>query len=293
MGTPSQALDYDTDMQTIRDYVHSVVETQAKLATSYTTALENFQTTVLTASPKEAKPAVLGAILKSGLKSVEKAAVSAVKGSTGADLGPLVDMLHAVSDEIDRAAKAATSYAVGSWIKSIRTTISKTYTQGQTGESLRNQLVEEYNQNDEGGRGGYIAGIENELEAMTSVTVPEPAAIELALYVGWINQYFNSDCIDGTGIINLNFTADGAPDSAEVIAPLGDKIAGALNSTMDEVGVATLMDLDVVKKVCRDDVCACFEGNNVVRKSVLDDDTQAFLSDPETWAQIPRFTAAS
>jgi len=134
MGTPSQALDYDTDMQTIRDYVQSVVETQAKLATSYTSALDNFQTTVLTASPADAKPDVLGAILKSGLKSVEKSAVSAVKDSTGADLGPLVDMLQAVSDEIDRAAKAATSYAVGAWIKRIRTSVSNSYTQGQTGE---------------------------------------------------------------------------------------------------------------------------------------------------------------
>ncbi len=69
MGTPSQALDYDTDMQTIRDYVQSVVETQAKLATSYTSALDNFQTTVLTASPADAKPDVLGAILKSSSQS--------------------------------------------------------------------------------------------------------------------------------------------------------------------------------------------------------------------------------
>jgi hypothetical protein len=291
MGTPSQALDYDTDQQTIRDYVQSVVETQAKLATSYTTALDNFQTTVLTASPKDAKPDVLGVILKSGLKSIEKSAVSAVKSSTGADLGPLVDMLNAISDEIDRAAKAAANYAVGTWIKSVRTSVSNAYTQGQTGENLRQQIVAEYNQNDEGGRGGYIAGIQNELEAMQTVTVPASQAIELALYVAWINQSFNSDCIDGTGIINLNFTDDGSPDSATVVAPLGDKIGPALNTAMNGAGVSGLMDLDVVKKVCKADACACFEGDNVVRKSVLDDDTQTFLADPATWAQFKRFTA--
>jgi hypothetical protein len=290
MGSPSQALDYDTDMQTIRDYVQSVIEAQAKLANAYTAALDNFQTTVLTASPAEAKPNILGAVLKSGLKSLEKLAVSAVKDSTGADLGPLVDMLNAVSDEIDRAAKAATSYQVGSWIKSIRTSVSNSYTQSQTGESLRKQLVDEYNQNDEGGRGGYIAGIENELSAMQTVTAPKAQAIEVALYVAWINQNFNNDCIDGTGIINLNFDSDGNPDSATVVAPLADKIAAALNNTMAAAGMHTLMDLDVVKKVCRDDVCACFEGNNVVRKSVLDDDTQSFLSSQDTWNQFTKFT---
>jgi hypothetical protein len=289
MGSPSQALDFDTDMQTIRDYVDSIVETQTKLATSYTTALDNFQTTVLTASPTDAKPDLLGAVLKSGLKSIEKVAVTAVKSATGADLGPLVDMLQAVSDEIDRAAKAAQSYQVGAWIKSVRSSVSDAYTQGKTRQGLLDQFTNEYNQNDEGGRGGYIAGIQNELSAMKTVTVPKSETIEVALYAGWINQNSNDDCIDGTGIINLNFDSDGNPDSAKVVAPLGDKIAGALNTAMNGSGIATLMDLEVVKKVCKEDACACFEGDNTVRKSVLDDDTQAFLSSSDTWSQFKRF----
>ncbi len=198
-------------------------------------------------------------------------------------------MLQAVSDEIDRAAKAAQSYAVGAWIKSVRTSVANSYTQGQTGEDLRKQLVDEYNQNDEGGRGGYIAGIQNELSAIQTVAAPKAEAIEVALYTAWINQYFNSDCIDGSGIININFDSNGKPGSAKVVAPLGDKIAAALNTAMDGAKVSTLMDLDVVKKVCKDDACACFEGNNTVRKSVLDDDTQVFLSNPETWSQFKRF----
>jgi hypothetical protein len=58
---------------------------------------------------------------------------------------------------------------------------------------------------------------------------------------------------------------------------------------MDSADIATLMDLEVVKKVCKEDVCACFEGDNTVRKSVLDDDTQAFLSSSDTWSQFKRF----
>ncbi len=290
MATPSQSLDFDTDMQTIRDYVQSVVEAQAKIATSYTSALDNFQTTVLTASPTDAKPDLLGAVLKSGLKAIEKSAVTAVKEATDADLGPMVDMLHAISDEIDRAAKAAQSLAVGEWIKSVRTSVSNSYTQGQTGEDLRNQLTTAYNQNDEGGRGGYIAGIQNELAAMRTVTGPKSEVIEVAFYEGWINQNFNSDCISGTGFVSIQFNDDGTVASTTVTAPLGDKIAGALNGTMAAAGVASVMNLNVVKKACKADDCMCFEGNNVVRKSATSDDTQTFLTSQSTWNLCTSFT---
>jgi hypothetical protein len=39
------ALDFDTDMETIRNYVSAVVETKAKIATAYIAALDNVQTT--------------------------------------------------------------------------------------------------------------------------------------------------------------------------------------------------------------------------------------------------------
>jgi hypothetical protein len=44
------------------------------------------------------------------------------------------------------------------------------------------------------------------------------------------NQNFNNDCIDGTGIINLNFDSDGNCDTGTVVAPLGDTITAALNT---------------------------------------------------------------
>jgi len=42
------------------------------------------------ASAAEARPDILGAALKSGLKSAEKAIVKAISTSTGVDLGPVV-----------------------------------------------------------------------------------------------------------------------------------------------------------------------------------------------------------
>jgi len=287
--TATAASDFDTDMQTIRDYVRAVVEAKTRIATAYLAAIDNFQTTVQSASPSEAKPDILGTILKSGLKLIEKQAVDAVKEATSVDLGPLVDLVHAIYDEVDRAAKAAEGLAVAEWIKNARTAITNAYTQDQTGEALRNQIESEYKNNDEGGRGGYIAGIQNELEAIGSVQVPREEVIEVAFYSAWINQNFNEDCIDGTGIIYLQFQDDGAPTSATVVAPLGDKIAGALNDRMAAAGVSQLMDLDVVKKACMGDVCMCFEGNNVVRKSTSDDSVQSVLSSPENWKKVNRF----
>jgi hypothetical protein len=281
--------DFDTDMQTIRDYVNAVVETKDKIATAYLSAIDNFQTTVQSASKAEAKPDILGAVMKSGLKAAEKAAVTAVKSSTGADLGPVVDMVHGIYDEIDRAAKAAKNLAVAEWIKGVRTSVTNAYTQDQTGTALRKQIEDAYNSNDEGGRGGYIGGVQIELEALQSVQAPVTEVIETAMYQSWINKNFNGDCMDGTGTINIEFNDDGTVSSAVVNAPQGDKLAGALNNVMSNAGIRRLMDLDVVKKLTRGDRSMCFEGNNVVRKDTDDEDAHTFLMSSDTWALATQF----
>ena len=188
----SSSSDYETDMQTLRDYVGAVGEAKAKIATCLLTGIDNFQTTVSSASPSDAKPDVLGAVMKSGLKAVEKIAVTAVKDATDADLGPLVDVIHAASGEIDRAAAAANNLAAADWIKSTRTAIANAYTQDQTGRELLKKLTDEYNANDEGGRGGYIAGIQNEMDAVGKVQAPIAQIPEVAMYQSWINQSSNN-----------------------------------------------------------------------------------------------------
>jgi hypothetical protein len=287
-----QVLDFDQDMQTIRDYVDAVVQAQAQVAAAYSAALDTFQLTVQTASAAEARPDVLGVVFKSGVKLAEKSAVTAVKEATGADLGPLVEMLHAISDEADRAAKAATNRSVAEWITGLRTAVINNYTQGSTRQAMLEQFNREYNQSgDEGGRGGYIAGIQNELAATTTVKAPKVEAIELSMYEGWINQNFNQDCMDGTGILSIQFDSGGNLTSATVTAPLGDKLAGRLNNIMGIAGISGIMDINVVKKVCRDDLCMCFEGNNIVRKDTNDDDTRSFLTSTDNWKKISSFTA--
>ncbi len=283
-------VDYDTDMQTIRDYVSAVVETQTKIAAAYTGALANFETTVRSASATEAKADLVGVVLKSALKAVEKEAVSAVKEATGADLGPIVEMLHAVYDEVDRASKAAESLAVGEWIKDLRTSVTDAFTQGESGDAMRTRIENEYKQNDAGGRGGYIGGVQNELAALRTVVVPITKKVELTLYQSWINANFNNDCADGTGLISLQFTSDGNQDSATVKAPLNDKIAGALNNVMADAGVNRLMDLGVVKKMSMGDVSMCFESDNTVRMATDDEAATTFLTSSDTWNSFRRFS---
>jgi hypothetical protein len=284
------AADYDTDMQTIRDYVAAVIEAKSKISASFLAAIDNFQNVVTSAAPADARPDILGAVMKSGLKSVEKTAVSTVKGATGADLGPLVDVIRAVSDEIDRASKAAQNLAVSQWVTSTRAAIVNAYTQDQSGVALRDQIVGEYDQNKEGGRGGYIAGVQNELGAMKTVQAPVEQVPEVAMYQEWINQNFYQDCIDGTGMVFIQYDEDGVLTSASVVSPLGDKIAGALNNNMAVAGINRLMDLDVVKKVCKGDDCMCFEGNNTVRKAATDDQNQSYLAAESTWEKAKLFS---
>jgi hypothetical protein len=292
MSDATTATDYDTDIQTIAKYVAAVVEAKAKITTAYTAALDNVQVAFQTASPQEAKPDVVGVLLKSGLKTLQKVAVDAVKESTGADLGPLVELATALNEEVDRAAAAANNRAAAEWISTLRATIVNNYTQGQTGEALRKQIEDEYKGNDEGGRGGYIGGIENELEAVGQVKPPSVETIAASMYVSWINQNFNNDCMDGTGFIYLQFDSDGNTSSAKVVAPLGDRVAGALNDVMAQAGVSHLMDLDVVKKVCRDSTCMGFEGNNTVRADTNDDDAHAFLTSSDNWNKFSSFSSS-
>jgi ribosomal protein S20 len=284
------AVDFETDMQTIRDYARAIVETQTKIASAYTGALANFETTVRSASATEAKADIVGAVLKSALKTVEKEAVTAVKEATDADLGPVVEMLHAVYDEVDRAAKAAESLAVGQWIKDLRTSVTDAFTQGESGDAIRERVEGEYKQNDAAGRGGYIGGVQIELEALRTVVIPKTKRVELNLYESWINENFDNDCMDGTGIISLQFTSEGEPDSATVKAPLNDKIAGALNDVMAGAGVSRLMDLAVVKKVSIGDISMCFESDNTVRKATDDEAGTTFLSSSDTWSKFRQFT---
>ncbi len=290
MNDDTRAADIATDTQTINDYVDAIVEAQTRIATGYNAALDAFQLTMQTASLKEATPDIVGTAFKSGIKSAKKAAVAAVKAATEVDVGPIVDMIDALWDEVDRASKAATSRSVADWISELRTSTINVYLQGDTRQELKDRITQEYNANDEGGRAGYIAGIENELLGAKAIKKTSVQVLELAMYEGWINASSDQDCMNGTGMVAIQFDSDGNLTAANVVAPLGDRVAGRLNSIMSPAGISGPMALDVVKKVCREDICMCFEGNGVIRKDTDDDSARPFLTSSDTWSKVRFFT---
>lgn len=281
---------YNDDMQTIHDYAQAIVDKLPKIEQAYINALANVETTFQSASPQDAKPDIVGAMLKSGLKSIEKSAAAVISAETDADVGPLVEMVNAISEEIDRAAKAAGSLTAGNWIKQLRAKITNAFTNSPSADDLRQQIEKQYNQHDQGGRDNFIADVQEDRDALNQAPVPPVEAIELSMYESWISQAFNNDCIDGTGVLVIQFDGDGTLTSATVNAPLGDKIAGAINGILIAAGASRLMDLPVVKKVCRGDVCMCFEADNTVRKATDDSGAQAFLTSQDAWNRATQFT---
>lgn len=201
----------------------------------------------------------------------------------------LADTLRAVYEEVDRAGKAGAGNKLGAWIRSVRSAVTNAFTQDQSGTALREQVEREYNANDEGGRSWYIGGIQNEIEALSQIEVPATQVLERAMYEGWINANFGGDCVDGTGIVRIQFDDDGEFSTAEIVAPQAERIAGALNDLMGQAGVNHVMGLDVVKKVCRGANCMCFEADNRVRMATLDDDATSFLVSEENWSKAWQF----
>ena len=285
----SDDINYQTDMQTIRDYVKTIIELRSRLVTVYLAALENFETTLQAPSADEIKPDFLKAVLKGGFKTAEKKVLAATKEATGLDFTFVSDTVHAVYDEIDRAGQASGRFNVLQWIKKVRTSLANAYARSSTGDEIRKQIEDEYNANDEGGRGGYIGGIQNEQQALNQLTLPKTEELEVALYCAWINEAFDGDCMDGTGLIHLQFDEDGEPQSTTVIAPQDKRIATGLNNQMSSAGIWQLMDLEVVKKICKGDHCACFEPDNTLRKVSIEDEAEAFLEDHSNWEKFRNF----
>ena len=72
--------------------------------------------------------------------------------------------------------------------------------------------------------------------------------------VGWLFQQGDTLPLALTGAclaVVAQLGDDGSPASVTVNAPQGDKVAGALNGRMAAAGVYSVMDLDVVKKLCQ------------------------------------------
>ncbi len=267
---------FAVDIQIIRDWTILRDETLNALMTQFNAALNNFETTIRSDSPTETKPKILSVLAKSAVKLIEKEIASRVEG-----VGPVIELAHAINDEMERAGKSATSLRVGNWIKSLRSSVNNVLTKQVSFEILRKQ----YNESDEGERSNIVADVGEELNQLTEVADGLKAItnqiFECGLYEDWINAHFANDCMDGLGNIHIDLTEAGEISEVTVNAPLGEKIEGAFNSRLlgqqegAVPGLDRISDIKVGKKVSIGDRSGCFDDRNQFTKR------SDFLSDEQ------------
>lgn len=262
---------FNVDIQIIRDYVTLRDDTLRVLITQFNAALNNFETTIRSSSPTEAKPNILGVLAKSAVKIIEKQVASTVETAVHVDIGPVVELAHAINDEMERAKNASTSLEVGNWIKGLRSSVNNVLTQQISFEVLQKQYAD-----DESGRSDLVADVGEQLNALGAVADGLKSitnqVFECGLYEDWINAHFANDCVDGEGNIHIDLDENGDVIEVTVNAPLGDKIEGAYNTRLLLPGRDSIPGLDHVsaikvgKKVSIGTRCACFDDRNRLTK---------------------------
>lgn len=259
-----------TDTQIIRDYVTLRDGTLSVLITQFNAGLNDFETTIRSSSPTEAEPHILGVLAKSAVKLIEKQLASSIDKTTGVNVAPVIELAHAINDEMERARTATTSLEVGNWIKGLRSSVNNVLA-GQTSFEM---LKQQYDQSDEGARSNLIADVGEELNQLTAVADGLKALknqmFECGLYEDWINAHFANDCAEGLGNIHIDLTEEGEIEAVTVNAPLGDKIEGAFNSGLLKRGVVPgldrVQDIKVGKKVSIGSRFGCFDDQNLLTK---------------------------
>lgn len=113
-----------TDMQIIRDYVTLRDETLHPLITQFNGGLNNFETTIRSSSPAEAQPHILKLVAKSAVKLIEKAVTNSIKEAAHVNIGPVIELVHAINDEMERAGTALTNLQVDNWIVGLRSSVN-------------------------------------------------------------------------------------------------------------------------------------------------------------------------
>jgi hypothetical protein len=148
-------------------------------------------------------------------------------------------------------------HRIGDWVKAIRTGAVDAHQKYGTARRILSTFTGAFDQassDDERQTlvddASYItAAIEEGTWPLASV-----AQFERALYEAWISAHFTflgrvDD--DISGFIDARFQEDETLESVSVVAPLGSRIADALNTVASPSGAPSMMDLAVYKRVCR------------------------------------------
>lgn len=246
----------ETQRRIIVDFANSLGKYNQDSLLSYLSALDNFETTVSTASVQETNPNIIGVVASMALKEGFKEVAKATLRSAAPIASTLLAVAQNIQQETDRAMAARTSHAVGDWIKNMRSGATDDYNHNGASRILLRQMLDLYTgAQSEDERQTIVDDASYAAAAIDEGTWPvaNVAVYERALYEGWINAHFTfigrvDD--DISGFLDIKFEDGETPSSAAVIAPLGDRIADALNNVAAASGVNTMMDLAVNKRVC-------------------------------------------
>jgi hypothetical protein len=233
----------------IRNYVDKLDSWFDNRLENYQDALAKFFITVKSASIKDAKPDVLGAMLSTIFEFEVKSTFSelnkAFNAPVGSALGLIRDLALAARDEMSRAGRAEASKELGDWLKSQYDAIGKardSFSISNIQEEMENRFLEAEKREE------FLDELFRITKVLSYVKPPSNIELERRLYEQWINAHFYKFADDASGYIELR--AKDSSDGIELVsftvsAPEGDKIADALN----RIG-ATTWNLKVRKRLC-------------------------------------------
>lgn len=246
-----------SEVQTqIEKYVDRLERKHDQLLDISRDALAQFETTMRSASAKDADPDILGAMLSAAFDF----AVGEFISRLGEDLGELSTGLAfakavfgATSAEIKRAGHASASLAVGDWIKDQRVAIDEVRRRFDR-DDLQEEMSQLYREAPD--RQRFLDDLFESMERLSEEELPTVSVLEQKLYEQWINAHFRAIRKDSQGCIEFRYEyEDNAFDfvSCTVEAPSGDKIETALNRLLEQEllpGVRRPIDLKVRKRGC-------------------------------------------
>jgi hypothetical protein len=213
-----------------RDFANAMERLQDALIGRMQDALQNFETTMVFASSREAHPDVLGTVLATTFDFAVDEAIDA----TG-PAAPVLKLAKAVftksREELQRAAAAASSNAVGVWIQQQRTALGNT--RGTFDLTALEQEIElGYLESPD--RTAYFNNLLAEAERYKRPSLPAVEDLQYRLFVNWINANSRGD---ESGFIDVKINAEDDLKLESCVVnsaseSLDDKIGDALNRLM-------------------------------------------------------------
>lgn len=212
-------------------------------------ALENFQTTMVFASTKEANPDLLGSIGSRVFDFAVDKLIGALEDRVPG-LGLAKAIFDGASEELERAGRAKASASIGEWVKDQRDELDRLqFDAARLREDISLEFLESTDKSE------YADGLFQARERLRAQVLPDVSDLEVRFYEGWINAQFSGISDEASGCIEYRYEfEDNEFDfvSCTVKSEAGDKLEGAFNRVFEQgrSSARRPIDLKVHKRAC-------------------------------------------